>query len=66
MDLKKLAECNKRFDSEFCQKHQDFVAWWAKHPHNDPNPIYAVNPRIAYKCACYQDEFLEAKSIGAV
>jgi hypothetical protein len=65
MDLKKLAEANKRFDQEFVDKHPDFVRWWSNHPHCDPDPQYRVAARVAYKCASYHDEFLSAKEVGA-
>lgn len=66
MDLKKIREFEVQYDKAFAEKHMDFVVWWAGHRHNDPDPKYAVAPRVAYKCACFYDEFWNAKQVGAV
>lgn len=64
MDIDKLIEANQRFDKEFQRTHPQFVQWWANHPHCDKDPKFAVAPRVAWKCECYQQEYLEAKEIG--
>ncbi len=66
MDVKLLAELHAKYDTEFAETHPMFVRWWAKHKHNDPDPKYAIAPRIAFKCACFYDEYQEAKTIGVV
>ncbi len=65
MDVKLLAELSAKYDREFSEKYPAFVKWWAKHTSNDPDPRYAIAPRIAYKCACFYDEYQEAKQFGA-
>lgn len=64
MDVAQLIAWNKKYDEIFAKKHPDFVAWWHKHPHCDPDSKWAVKPRVAWLCQCYQDEFLEAKQFG--
>jgi hypothetical protein len=35
---------------------QRFVAWWRAHPHAK----HGLPARVAYKCACYLDEYKAA------
>ncbi len=65
MDANLLAQFSAKFDREFAAKYPAFVKWWSSHKHNDPDPKYAVAPRIAYRCAIYYDEYQEAKQFGA-
>lgn len=40
---------------------QTFRNWWSRHDHCKDGPS-AMN---AWNCACYRDEYMEAKSYGA-
>jgi hypothetical protein len=64
VDRDKMIAAENAADEKFARMHPDFHAWWQRHPHCDPEPKFAVRARIAYKCRCYQDEFLEAKQFG--
>ena len=66
IDIEKLKKANAKFDSKFAEDYPEFTAWWAKHPHCDEKPKWAVSARVAYKCERYQDEFLGSKQIGLV
>ncbi len=64
MDIDKLIEENKLCDDAFAKQQPDFVRWWSQHPHCDPDPKFAVRARVAHKCQCYRQEFLDAKEVG--
>jgi len=66
MDIDKLIIANDKFDEEFERMHPKFARWWRSHPHCDSDPKWAVKPRVAWKCEIYQQEYMEAKSVGAV
>lgn len=64
MDNQVLNQWNNHYDAKFAKEHPGFVKWWFNHAHCDKDPKFAVAARVAWKCACYQQEYLEAKEIG--
>ena len=66
MDLKVLDEWNDHYDSKFAKEHPDFEKWWRTHAHCDRDPKWAVAPRIAWKCAAFRQEYLEAREVGII
>lgn len=65
IDHDKLAQANNRLDAKFAADHKDFVTWWHRHDHCDPDPKYAIPARVAWKAQCYRQEYLGAKEVGA-
>lgn len=64
MDIDKLTKANQKRDAQFAADNKDFVVWWHKHPHCDPDPKWAVAARVAYKCQSYRQEFFETREVG--
>lgn len=64
MDPKVLNEWENHYDAKFAKEHSEFARWWRTHPHCDSDPKWSVKPRVAWKCEIYQQEFMEAKSVG--